>query len=276
MDVGLQLGDDLLLANHLLHQQGGLVPVGGRFFHKHWVDPGGTDLSEFVANAAELGIDAVATLCRGSQLALGVVPDALSLGLGLSHQPLSARCRLLQLLGNLCRSVVLCPLGVAAGLLPAQPDGSQLLLCGRDLRGELKGRRLSPRGQSRLEVDGRGRGPGPCLFVQGFGLLPLGHGLAVCVLSGSGLAVGFVLEVLHLPPGVVSEVLGLLPGVFQDVVRLLPVPLPGSGLPRLRRRCVSASHMRRPRICVGLLTDRQGVLLGEGTAVRGVRVSPCP
>ena len=42
LDIGLQLGDDLLLANYLLFLRGGLDLVGGRFFHRHRVDPRGT------------------------------------------------------------------------------------------------------------------------------------------------------------------------------------------------------------------------------------------
>src|SRR5665811_2560104 len=72
--IGLHVGRDLLL--DLTRSR---VLVGSWYFQQSRVDPGWTaERSEIVSNVGDLRIDAVATRTRGSQLALGVIPDPLS------------------------------------------------------------------------------------------------------------------------------------------------------------------------------------------------------
>jgi len=86
---------------------------GSRFCQPHRVEPRDVaECREVPADDAELRVDVVAALGRAGELVLRVLPDALSLGSGLSHQCLCVRRRLLELLCRLRRCCLLCLLGV--------------------------------------------------------------------------------------------------------------------------------------------------------------------
>ena len=231
----MDVGHNLLL----LDLGSGLGLVGDSFCHLHRGDHRDTaERRQHLTDVGELGVDAVATLGRGSELALGVGPDALSLDLRLSHKCLRVRRRLLELLGSPRGRFLLCLFGFVVGLLRPQLDSGQLLLGSGDLGNELQCRCVPTGGQSCLEVDGRRGGLGAGPLVDGFGLFSSGHGLAI---------------------GVVQETVGVPFGVLQD-----PGDLGVDGAARLRRVVVRA------------LTCRKSALVGERVMIRGVCLSACP